>query len=60
MPDKPLLPILPESGVYLTSLGQYDERRFAGLFRCAWQRIPLGARQLMLKHWQEGKREKVA
>lgn len=50
------LPILSRHDVYLFWLAG-EGRRFAGLFRRAWGRLPLWARRKLLKRWRERRSE---
>lgn len=45
------LPLLPRHEVYLW-LPEGGGQRFAALFRTTWQRLPLGVRRCVLKHWK--------
>lgn len=48
-----LIPIVPQSGIYLYPHGFGNERRFAKVFRDTWWLLPPDARRRILKHWRE-------
>src|SRR4051812_41393433 len=47
-----LIPIVPDSGLYLVANGHGDDTRFAGIFRDVWPCLPPPDRRLAEQYWR--------
>lgn len=52
-PESALIPIAPESGLYLHPRNHGNDQRFAEVFAQTWKKVPGADRETIVKHWQE-------